>query len=376
MAVIVVRGREAILRLGVLLERAAAFAGEPGRMQWLDCFFNHSRVSQWRRPCLVLSTAPGSSARVSELRPDEVLGAALFTEYYLLGLRSGLLVSPDEVGTRNVFAVDGRHSEMVCLAMERLLRDGALLIIASYESVHGEADEPEPAFEQSGILWSRRYRTHNKFLPLLETFDETLAQLGKSTRFNMRYYRRRLEKRMQCEYVPDARHAVFPEELQAINASSLNPILQDDFVTRWNQAANHPEGFLVGLRRDGVEWLSFIGGWRNGTTTTLHWQVNNAAYASDSMSHVMRSHFLESEIARGASRFVIDGGSHTSIVNSFTKVSIFDLMVRRKSLLDLRYRALRLLFAASQVLLKRKYLIVEIAMNQDLEWREARATKS
>ncbi len=366
----VVRGLPSVLRLSALLEASASLAGQAGTMHWLDCFLNHQRTSRWRRPCLVLVAAEG--ADLQHLKPAQVRGAVLFTEYCLLHWSSGVFVTPDLSGLRNMFSVDGEQTKIAVLAMTELLRKGAQLTIASFESIIPTQEDHSPKIEMPGLVWARRSRLQPKYLELKETFDATLATLGKSTRFNMRYYRRRLAKRLSCEYVPNARGLLTEDQLASLNKDSLNPLSFDEFRLRWKEASNHPDGFLCGLRTEGGEWLSFIGGWRNGTTTVLHWQLNRAGYESESLSQVMRSYFIEAEILRGARRLMIDGGTHTSIIHSFKSVPVWDLVIKRASNFDLRQQLTRLIFVASQALLKRKYFVLEILADKQMHWSSTR----
>lgn len=365
---IVIRGLREILELSTLLEQSAASLGQPGTMHWLNCFFDNTKVSSWRQPCLVIALSAATDLNPSRLSPNQVQGAVFFTEYSLLGLRSGIFISPDNLGMRNVLARDGSHTEIVLIAMRTLLRQGARFLIASYESGRLHQNEIYPGIDIDGALWTQRNRSHPKFLPLMHTLEETLATLGKLTRRNMRYYRHRLEERVGCEYTSSVRATVPDGEIASINHDALNPIDLDEFRLRWQQATTHPDGFLAVLKTAQGEWLSFIGGWRNGTTTFIRWQVNKASYAADSLNQVMRSYFIESEIAMGARRLVFDGGTRGSIVNAFTEVPVVDLIVRRKTFLDLRFRTACLLLSASQKLLKRPYMVVEILQDRQLEW--------
>jgi hypothetical protein len=135
---------------------------------------------------------------------------------------------------------------------------------------------------------------------------------------------------MQMEYVPDAGRALRGVNLQALNAASLNPIEPGEFARRVQAAANLPESFLVGLRSADGTWLSLIGGWRQGTTTVLHWQMNRAGYEKHSLGTVMRSFFLENEIAHGATDLFIYGGTPHSMRHAFDEQPVADLVLQRR----------------------------------------------
>ena len=91
------------------------------------------------------------------------------------------------------------------------------------------------------------------------------------------------------------------------------------------------EPLLMGLRdRDG-RLLSVLGARRFGRSTEILWQLNRAGLPHLSLSLVMRSYVLEHEIARGSERFYIEGGTPHPIRESFTKSSVTDLTVLRRS---------------------------------------------
>ena len=166
---------------------------------------------------------------------------------------------------------------------------------------------------------------------MASTFEETLASLGKATRFNLRYYRRRLLRRMPCEVVSDARGQLSRQQLEWLNTNSLNPLPLAEFVKRYDDVCELSGGYLFGVREASGKWLGLVAGWRSGTTTVLHWQLNVSGYEKDSLINVVRSYFLEHEVELGARRLVIHGGTTHSMVHSFEVYPAFDLVVRRRS---------------------------------------------
>ena len=170
-------------------------------------------------------------------------------------------------------------------------------------------------------------------LHLRPTYEETLAQFGHSTRFNLRYYRRRLARRMWLEFMDDVRSRITSAEFESLNAASLNPIgSAHEVKLRWTCSCELPDSFVVGLRSSEGKWLSLIGGWRQDTTTVLHWQLNAAGYEHDSIGTVMRSFFLEHEVARGTRELLIFGGTPHTIRHAFKEDAIVDLVFCRDSL--------------------------------------------
>jgi hypothetical protein len=137
---------------------------------------------------------------------------------------------------------------------------------------------------------------------------------------------------MQCEIVADARGLISRQELASLSARSLNPVSVSELENRYYNLSRLPGGYLFGVREVGGGWLGLIGGWHQGATTILHWQLNIRGYEKDSLVNVVRSYFLEHEVQRGARKLVIYGGTLHSMGHSFEQTSEFDLVVRRHSL--------------------------------------------
>ncbi len=322
---------EAILCLAPLLATVAERCGQPGAMHWLPYFLDPAVMGR-RIPYLVLLLRP-ETEEDRPLTAADIAAAALFFEYRVFGLRTGAVAharstTGDAIGFSSIVAPRGQRTRVAAVAARALAERGAHLILATYE----EAQPKGAPLCGPRLAAALRQRRVGRTLRLLPTLDATLAQMGKSTRFNLRYYRRRLEKTMPCEYVPEAAPALRGEDLQALNLSSLNPVDAAEFERRVRSASELPGSFLSGLRDVDGRWLSLVGGWRQGSTTTLFWQMNTSGLEQHSIGTVMRSFFLEHEIARGAQRLMIYGGTPHSMHHAFEKEAVTDLIVRRRSL--------------------------------------------
>jgi predicted SprT family Zn-dependent metalloprotease len=84
--------------------------------------------------------------------------------------------------------------------------------------------------------------------------------------------------------------------------------------------------------RDG-RWLSMLGGRRYLDRSELLWQLNREGLAANSLGTVMRSYFIEHEIAHGSRRMYIEGGTPHPIKFSFVPERLTDLVVLRRSLM-------------------------------------------
>ncbi len=367
---LVLDSREAILDLAPLLENLAERCGQPGAMHWLPYFLDPS-VTGRRVPYLVLLLRPEESQGRS-LSADDIEAAALFFEYRLFGIRTGAVTTGDAVGFSSVIAPQGQRASVATIAARALVGRGATIVLATYQSA-GEPEAKPMLAGWPGVLWAWKQRQVGRTLQLCASFDETLARMGKSTRFNLRYYRRRFEKQHACEYVPAAAAQLRGVNLQEINAASLHPVHAAEFERRVHSATHLAGSFLVGLRGEDGRWLSLIGGWRQGATTVLHWQTNAAGFEKHSIGTIMRSFFLEHEIANGARSLLIYGGTPHTMRHSFEQESVADLVVRRKTL---RGRALQWasrFIASPGGLTGRPNFLADTLCSPDLQWAHSPA---
>ena len=64
----------------------------------------------------------------------------------------------------------------------------------------------------------------------------------------------------------------------------------------------------------------------------MHHQMNASGYEKHSLSTVMRSYFLESEVERGTHALLFYHGTNDPISHAFETETTRDLIVRRKSI--------------------------------------------
>lgn len=361
----ILTSREAILDLAPLLQALAERTAQPGAMHWLSYFLDKA-VAGCRVPYLVLLLQPEKHQGES-LRADDLQAAALFFEYRICGVRTGAYTTGDAVGFNSVIAPFADRTQVAAVALRALVKGGARVVLATYEG-HKAAQPREALANLPGLQAASRQRYVERSLKLHPTMEATLAQMGKHTRSNLRYYRRRLEKQMTLKFVAEAAPLLAGVDLQSINAASLNPVTPAEFMRRVRSATELPGSFLCGLQGPGGEWLSLVGGWRQGGITVLHWQMNTAGYENHSLSTVMRSFLLEAEIARGAEQLMIHGGTPHTMHHAFDRQPIADLIVRRKGLPSLLLRAGAHLFATRKGLLGRGNFFASTLLDDALEW--------
>ena len=128
--------------------------------------------------------------------------------------------------------------------------------------------------------------------------------------------------------------------------------------------------FLTGLRGPDGQWLSLAGGWRQDGTTVLHWQMNRAGMEKHSIGTVMRSYLLEDEIARGASRLLIFGGTPHSMRHAFAQEPVSDLILQRQGLRAKVTCAAARWFSRHGSRLGRANFLAELLSNPSLCWIE------
>jgi hypothetical protein len=176
-----------------------------------------------------------------------------------------------------------------------------------------------------------RVRTPPRHLALERGMEATLAKMGDDTRRNFRRYRRRAVEELGAEFVPHI--SISREEFLALDRKSTNPV--ERAVIEWRyalleQARNDERILLCGLRSREGEWLSLIGGRRDGATTQIDWQFNRAGLPHFSLCTAMRAFLLEHEIARGTRRLVFEGGTPHPMRFAFETAQTVDLLAIRR----------------------------------------------
>ena len=333
--VVILRGRDAILPYQSMFEELAARFGQATAMHGLAYYFSRPENLK-KTPYMVVVSAVAQP--LESLDPRHIVGAAMLYSYRVLGRETGVLLAGDWSGHRSLIAEPAQREYVTSQATDALLRNGARFILCTFqqEGEQAPAVNPEskettaPAYRDLPGSWAIRSRVIPDHLPLLASYDETLATVGKRTRHNLRLFRKRIETHVACEYIPDATSIVRPDELAPLNASSINPIPQSSFDLQWNSCMNLQGGFISGLRTADGTWLSIAGGWRQGTTTVLQWQMNRGGFEKFSLSVAARAFLLEHEIERGQTIFRIEGGTPHSLSHSFNKARAVDLIVRKR----------------------------------------------
>ena len=327
-----IQGRARVLAWAPALEELADRCGQPGACHWLD-FFLSGASARHKHPLLVLEAHPGldpAALQPGAASAAQLRSAVLLSEYRPFGLRTRIVTGEDEAGWRSVIAPPEDRRQAALHALEAALASGALLAVSTFEPApHTGAADALPL--DLPVRYAVRERPVAMRLPLAETLEATLARMSRKTRLNMRAFRRKLETAHELEFVPDALKAITGPELLEFQRRSRYPCPDAEFCRRIAACAG-PDSYLAGLRVRGGPWLSFAGGWRQGSVSVLYLQLNASGWEKASLSMVMRSFLIEHEIACGAAELQFYGGTPHPIQQAFLNATVEDLLLRRRGL--------------------------------------------
>lgn len=329
----VLRGRAAILRLQPLLETLSELCGQVGATDYLEYFLTASDNLK-KTPYLVLMTSR-FDADVFELRAEDLWGAALVYEYRVLGFGSSLFTASDYNGSRAVIA-PARLRRQVSAAVCRYLMDhGAQIVLLNLEP--GAPESCQRCFERAMAgnakrWWGTQRREVGATIALQKTLEATLARMGKHTRRNMRYYRRRAEAELGCSFTADAKSILTMAQLMELNCASTHPVAHSVLERRYRTTRSMNGFFCVGLSRADGQWISLLGGRRHHGVTEVDWQMNRTGLAKLSVGTVIRSYLIEHEIAIGMEKLFFEGGTPHSMRHAFLSEEAMDIVVLNRSL--------------------------------------------
>ena len=357
-------GRADVLSHASALEDLAERSGQPGAMHGLAYLLDQEYAAR-KVPHLVLFFSP------DQHDSRRLLGSVLLFEYRIGTWKTGLISTGDSFGVRTVIGPEVLRPSLAAAACSVLLRRGAKIVLVSFKQRPQALIAYEEMPRTEG-LWSVQARVVRDQLRLAASYDATLARLGKRTRTHLRYYRRRLEEALPCEFVADAAGMINGDNartLIGLNRSSRYPLPQAAFDLQYLSTAGLPGGFVSGLRSKAGAWLSLAGGWRQGDTTWVQWQTNAAGFEGYSLSTVLRSFLLEAELVRGTKRLAFHGGTSHSMAHAFEEETVVDLMARRAGLFSvLLVRAVSRFYGTLPLLHSRGNFLADALRSRRLRW--------
>jgi hypothetical protein len=321
-------GRAAVSAKMGMLKDLAQRTGQAAEMHWLDYHLNTPTALK-KIPALVLVGLDGG-VDTAEAGADDLIGAVLLYEYGIAGRGSGVFATDDTNGEHTVIAPRHIRVQVAEAACQALVQMGALTVMVTVEGRDEERTAPwvHNALT-AGCEMARRSRLVPRHLPLGETHEATLASLGRHTRRNLRYYRRRLESELGAVFVPEV--AMERAEFLAINRASMNPAPESLAAWRYDSTQRWPGAMFAGVKARDGRWLSLIGGRRHMDKTEIDWQMNLAGLARYSLSTAMRSYVLQHEVERGTTRLEFMGGTPHSIRHSFACLDAVDVIAVSRS---------------------------------------------
>jgi hypothetical protein len=358
------RGRVEILRLRTLLGTLSESCGQPGAADYLEYFLTAAENLK-KTPYLVL-LASRSDLSVFELRPSDLWGAVLVYEYRLLGFGSSLFTAGDYNGSRAVIAPAKLRRQVSAAVCRYLMDRGAQIVLLNLEP--GSPDSCQICFEgamagSTKCWWGTQRREVGATIALYTNFDATLARMGKHTRRNMRYYRRKAEAELGCSFVADVKSTLTMAQLVELNYASTHPV-PHSIVERRYQTTRSMDGFFcVGLSGPDGQWISLLGGRRHHGVTEVDWQMNRDGLAKHSVGTVIRSYLIEHEIAIGMQKLFFEGGTPHSMRHSFLSEEAMDIVVMNRSL------SVFLLRKIARWLRPEKHFLLQTLMSPAVKWQ-------
>jgi hypothetical protein len=371
-SLLILEGRDAILAHSQFLEEFAATTGQHAAMHGLQFVLDHEYAAR-KVPYLVclISQPCGTEA----LSLENLLGCVLFLEYRFGSWKTGLITTGDSSGIRTVLGPAGDRSHIAAVAAAAMLKQARLVLVSFKQDGSSLSEVAFP--DELSALWAVQVREVQDHLPLLNSYEATLATLGRRTRNHLRYYRRRLQEELSCEFVPDVRSCIQESELVALNSSSLDPLTAEIFEHQYRSTADLPGGFVCGVRTREGRWLSLAGGWRQQTTSLVQWQMNAAGYEKLSLGTAFRAFLLEYEIEHGSTKLCFHNGTSHSMHHSFPRELVVDFLLRRPSpLLSFLVKHLPAISRKTPALAGRGNFIADVLRNPDLNWRSLSASPS
>jgi|HubBroStandDraft_6_1064221.scaffolds.fasta_scaffold55374_1 hypothetical protein len=360
----VLRGRAKILRLRSVLRTLSELCGQAGATDYLEYFLTASENLK-KTPYLVLM-ASRSDVGAFELRTADLWGAVLVYEYRVLGFGSSLFTASDYNGSRAVIAPPRLRRQVSAAVCRYLMDHGAQIVLLNLEP--GSPESCQICFEgamagKAKRWWGTQRREVGATIALQNTLDATLARMGKHTRRNMRYYRRKAEAELGCSFTANMNGTLTMEKFMELNHASTHPVPQSILERRYKTTKSMEGFFCVGLSRADGQWISLLGGRRHHHVTEVDWQINRSGLAKYSVGTVIRSYLMEHEIVIGMEKLFFEGGTPHSMRHSFLSEQAMDIVVMNRSL------PVFLLRSFARWLRPEKNFLLQTLMSPAVKWQ-------
>jgi hypothetical protein len=345
----IVRGCDSILRLQRILADLSLKCGQPGVMDDVGYFLSKPGTLRRVPHLLLFSKAP--VLNLERLTAEDLLGAVLLYRYVVLGCGIGMFSTNDRSGRGTLVAPPALRSILAEMATRSLMDKGVLAVLISFRegdaaNTQKRSDKSQPfggsTVTEKNARWVWRERETPDYLQMGETFDATLAKIGTRTRRNMRYYRKRAEAELGCVFLPTVE--ISKREFLEFNRECMYAVPAKVAGWRYDSLKYLEMPLFMGIKDKDGRWLSLLGGRRHHDGTEILWQMNRSGLSAYSLSIVMRSYFMEHEIAHGMTKLYMEGGTAHPMRFSFVNDKVTDLVVVRRSRLGVMVPTLAHLF--------------------------------
>jgi hypothetical protein len=132
--------------------------------------------------------------------------------------------------------------------------------------------------------------------------------MGKQTRRNFRYYRRRSQNAGHT-YVETMSFADFKHTAYRLLAKGVVGADRSGLIRALSMISSSQRPIMIGLRNQDGELISILGGWYEYDRAVVFCQMNNDKdYHDSSLCTVLRGYFIESLISRGVNKMLFWAG--------------------------------------------------------------------
>jgi hypothetical protein len=333
-----VRGCDSILRLQGVLADLSMRCGQPGVMADVGYFL--SKPGTLKRIPHLLLFSKAAVLDPERLTAEDLLGAVLLYRYMVLGCGIGIFSTNDRSGRGTLVAPAGLRSMLAEMATRSLMDQGVLAVLISFRdgAAGGSQVLGSSTADDKTARWAWRQRETPDYLQMEESFDATLAKIGTRTRRNMRYYRKRAEAELGCVFL--SRVEIGRREFLDFNRECMYAVAAKVAAWRYKSLQYLGTPLFMGIKDRGGRWLSLLGGRRHDDGTEILWQMNRSGLSTYSLSIVMRSYFMEHEMAHGMTKLYMEGGTAHPMRFSFVQDKVTDLVAVRRSRLGVVVPAL------------------------------------
>lgn len=247
--------------------------------------------------------------RIAVIKDGEAIAGLVYAkERKLAGLPTGMLVAHGSL-ERFVLAAPDRREAVLEAALQFFLSSSRIRGIRLMVPPHGfEAAVCERIASLRKLDLSCRPDSNHQIVPLGESYEAFLNSMSYKTRRNMRYYRRRYEAAGH-QYIS---HLGF-DEFRGIAELLLRKTnlrgTRESVARALQMISGVDRPILAGLRHANGEWVAILGGWLDGDTPVIVFQMNNDRnYGADSLCTVLRSYFIEELVGAGYCKLVFWAG--------------------------------------------------------------------